>query len=100
MRSHGALAEERLDDWPGDQKIGDEKVRDGQQECLAGILEDEGGLSGAKELDDRPALADALEMIKSKRADAIVVQVITRLARDVVLQETLIREISHSGGQL
>ena len=66
---------------------------------LVSILADE-GVSGAKELDDRPALADALAMVRSGQADAIVVARLDRLARDLVVQETVLAETRRYGGRV
>ena len=62
-------------------------------------LKDE-GISGAKELDHRPALAEALAMVKEGAADGIVVYRLDRLARDLVLQEQLLSEVRRLGGTM
>jgi DNA invertase Pin-like site-specific DNA recombinase len=51
------------------------------------------GVSGARELDDRPALLDAIEAVRSAAADGLVVFRLDRLARDLVVQEQLLREL-------
>lgn len=61
---------------------------------------DDAGVSGAKELDDRPGLAEALGAIKSGVAKGIVVYRLDRLARDLVLQEQLLAEVRRLGGQV
>ena len=61
---------------------------------------DDAGVSGAKELDDRPGLAEALGAIKSGTAKGIVVYRLDRLARDLVLQEQLLAEVRRLGGQV
>jgi DNA invertase Pin-like site-specific DNA recombinase len=58
------------------------------------------GISGAKGLDDRPQLVDALELVKAREADGLVVSNLTRLARKAELQEWLFAEIKRLGGQL
>jgi DNA invertase Pin-like site-specific DNA recombinase len=58
----------------------------------------ERGVSGDKA--ERPALAQALAVIKSGDADAILVYRLDRLARDLVLQEILLKEIATASGQL
>lgn len=63
------------------------------------VLRDE-GRSGADGLVGRPGLARALSDIKEKRADAIVVYRLDRLARDLILQELLRAEILRAGGEL
>lgn len=65
--------------------------------CLVGVIREE-GVGGDRA--ERPALARALAMIKSGDADAILVHRLDRLARDLVLQEILLREIHASGGAL
>lgn len=61
---------------------------------------DDAGVSGAKELDDRPGLAEALGAIKAGKAKGIVVARLDRLARDMVLQEQLLAEVRRLGGQV
>jgi DNA invertase Pin-like site-specific DNA recombinase len=58
------------------------------------------GISGAKELDDRPGLADAIGALKDKNADGVVVYRLDRLARDLVLQEQLLAEVRRQGGDI
>jgi DNA invertase Pin-like site-specific DNA recombinase len=58
------------------------------------------GVSGAKELDDRPALAEALAAIKDGSVTGIVVYRLDRLARDLILQEQLLGEVRRLGGQV
>ncbi len=66
---------------------------------LIAILSDE-GISGAKELEDRPGLADAIEALHAKRAQGIVVPRLDRLARDLIVQETVLAEIRRIDGQV
>ena len=66
---------------------------------LIRILSDE-GISGAKELEDRPGLADALDMIRSRKAQGIVVPRLDRLARDLIVQETILAEVRRIGGEV
>lgn len=58
----------------------------------------EAGVRGARA--DRPVLAQALGMIKSGEADAIMVSRLDRLACDVVLQEVLLAEVAAAGGAI
>jgi DNA invertase Pin-like site-specific DNA recombinase len=62
------------------------------------ICRDE-GVSGAQELDHRPGLADALELLQSGEARGLVVPRLDRLARDLVLQEQLLAEVRRLGGE-
>jgi DNA invertase Pin-like site-specific DNA recombinase len=66
---------------------------------LVAILADE-GISGAKELEDRPGLADAISMIRDRQAHGIVVPRLDRLARDLIVQETVLAEIRRIGGEV
>jgi len=66
---------------------------------LVVVLADE-GVSGVKELDDRPALGDALELVRSGEVEGVVVPKLDRLARDLIVQETLLAEIRRHGGQV
>ena len=58
------------------------------------------GVSGAKDLDERLGLADALAAVKSGGAGGLVVYRLDRLARDLVLQEQLLAEVNRAGGQV
>lgn len=51
-------------------------------------------------LEHREALADALAAVKSGTAGGLVVYRLDRLARDMVLQEQLLREVHRAGGAL
>jgi DNA invertase Pin-like site-specific DNA recombinase len=64
---------------------------------LVGVIT-ERGVGGDKA--ERPALAQALAMVRSGDADAILVHRLDRLARDLVLQEILLREVHAAGGAL
>jgi DNA invertase Pin-like site-specific DNA recombinase len=66
---------------------------------LTTVLSDE-GISGAKELEDRPGLADAIDMIRSGKAEGIVVPRLDRLARDLIVQETILAEMRRIGGEV
>lgn len=61
------------------------------------VLSEE-GVSGSRA--DRPMLAQALAEVRNGGAEAILVARLDRLARDVVLQEMLIRELHQAGGRL
>jgi DNA invertase Pin-like site-specific DNA recombinase len=63
---------------------------------LVGVLRDE-GKSGSNGLDQRVALAEAFARLKAKEAGTLVVYRIDRLARDLVLQETLARWLREQG---
>jgi DNA invertase Pin-like site-specific DNA recombinase len=63
---------------------------------LVALLSDQ-GQSGSNGLDTRHGLAEALARIESGDATALVVYRYDRLARDVILQETLIRRLDDQG---
>jgi DNA invertase Pin-like site-specific DNA recombinase len=63
---------------------------------LVDVVRDE-AVSGNKGEDLRPGLAQALMRIKRDEADLLLVPRIDRLARDLVLQETVIRELRKAG---
>ena len=60
----------------------------------------EEGVSGAKDLDARPALLEAMLALKARNAAGIVVYRLDRLARDLILQEQLLSEVRRLGGDL
>jgi DNA invertase Pin-like site-specific DNA recombinase len=66
---------------------------------LTSILSDE-GISGAKELVDRPGLAEAIALVKDGQAQGIVVPKLDRLARDLIVQETILAEVRRIGGEV
>ncbi len=51
-------------------------------------------------LDDRPGLGAALGMIRDRQAQGIVVPRLDRLARDLIVQETVLAEIRRLGGEV
>lgn len=58
------------------------------------------GVSGSNGLDTRDALPDAVTEVRDCRAEGIAVYRLDRLARDLILQETLLREIAGLGGRV
>lgn len=61
-------------------------------------LRDE-GVCGADDVSAREALPEALTVIAERRAEGLVCWKLDRLARDLIVQETLLREIGRVGGQ-
>jgi DNA invertase Pin-like site-specific DNA recombinase len=57
-------------------------------------------ISGASELHARAGWRGAAELIKSGRAQGVVVARLDRLARDVMVQEYLLRNLTEFGGTL
>ena len=66
---------------------------------IAAVIGDE-GISGVKELDDRPGLAEALAMVREGSVSGICVARLDRLARDLVLQEQLLAEFRRHGADV
>lgn len=66
---------------------------------VVGYFSDE-GVSGSNGLDSRAALADALQSIRDRRASGLVVYRLDRLARDLIVQETLLAEVRRLGGEV
>jgi len=58
------------------------------------------GISGSNGLDTRVGLADALKALRAGEVAGIVVYRLDRLARDLVLQESLLAEVRRMGGQI
>jgi DNA invertase Pin-like site-specific DNA recombinase len=58
------------------------------------------GKSGAAEIGERAGLARALALLAEDKADGILVFRLDRLARDVVLQETLLADLHRQGKEL
>lgn len=63
---------------------------------LVAVLSDE-GISGSNGLDTRAGLAEALARIQAGDAQVLVVYRLDRLARDLLLQETVIGQLRKSG---
>lgn len=55
------------------------------------------GVSGSNGLDSRDGLAEALHLLSTGEVEAIIVYRLDRLARDMVLQETLLQDIRKYG---
>ncbi|MFV9634846.1 recombinase family protein [Mycobacterium neumannii] len=58
----------------------------------------EDAISGASELADRDGWLMAAEAVKTGKAEGVVVARLDRLARDVMIQELLLRRLSEFGG--
>jgi DNA invertase Pin-like site-specific DNA recombinase len=57
----------------------------------------EEGVSGTKELDDRPALAELFAALAENGVKSIIVEKLDRLARDLMVSETIISDMKKSG---
>jgi DNA invertase Pin-like site-specific DNA recombinase len=66
---------------------------------LVAILSDE-GISGSNGLDSRHGLAEALGRIEAGEATGLVVYRFDRLARDLILQETVYQRLTQKGYQV
>lgn len=66
---------------------------------MVAILRDE-GQSGSNGLDDRKGLAEGLARIEAGEASALVVYRLDRLARDLLLQETVIARLRRAGADV
>jgi DNA invertase Pin-like site-specific DNA recombinase len=67
---------------------------------LARVRYVDAGISGARELENRPALLDALAAIRDKAIAGLVVYRLDRLARDLVIQEQLLAEVRRLQGHV
>ncbi len=56
------------------------------------------GVSGSNGLASRVGLADALDMLRADKADALAVYRLDRLARDLIVQEQVLAEVRRLGG--
>src|SRR5438128_6371629 len=66
---------------------------------LLDVLRDE-GVSGSNGLGSRLGLADALDLVREKRAAGIIVARLDRLARDLIVQEQVLAEVRRLGGDV
>lgn len=66
---------------------------------VAAVHADE-GVSGSNGLDSREALPEALDALRRGEADGLVVYRLDRLARDLIIQETLLAEVKRLGGEV
>src|SRR5215469_2260549 len=53
----------------------------------------EEGVSGTKEMDDRPALAGLLAALEENGIRTVLIEKLDRLARDLMVQETIIADM-------
>lgn len=60
-------------------------------------IEQDAGESGSNGLDSRPALARALAQLEAGEAESLIVYRLDRLARDLVLSETIIGRLQRAG---
>jgi len=58
------------------------------------------GVGGSNGVESRQALPEALDLIRGRRADAVVVTNLDRLARKLTVQEAILAHIWESGGRV
>jgi DNA invertase Pin-like site-specific DNA recombinase len=61
---------------------------------------EEKGVSGAKDLEDRPALIELMAALHSNSVKLVLVEKLDRLARDLMVQETIIADVQKRGFRL
>ena len=57
----------------------------------------EQGVSGTKDLDDRPALSELFAALEENGIKTVIVERLDRLARDLMVQETIISDMQRQG---
>ena len=60
----------------------------------------ETGVSGAKELENRPALMELMTALHSNGTRLVMVEKLDRLARDLMIQETIVADLRKNGFDL
>ena len=58
------------------------------------------GVSGTKELENRPALQELITALYSNGIQAVIIEKLDRLARDLMVQETIIADMRKKGIEL
>lgn len=66
---------------------------------VVSVVRDE-GVSGAEGIEVRHGLAQAIDMLVQGDADVIVVYRLDRLARDIILQETILQQVWTAGAEV
>lgn len=57
----------------------------------------EEGISGGRELDDRPALSELFAALEENGVKTVIVEKLDRLARDLLIQETIVADMQKKG---
>lgn len=60
----------------------------------------EKGISGAKDLEDRPALSELMIALHSNGTRLVLIEKLDRLARDLMIQETIVADLRKNGFDL
>ena len=63
-------------------------------------VESDEGVSGTEAIDNRAGLVNLMDMLRNGEADVLVVYRLDRLARDVILQETLLQQVWSAGAEV
>ena len=58
------------------------------------------GVSGTKDLEDRPAFVEMMTALHSNGTKLVLVEKLDRLARDLMIQETIIGDLRRNGFEL
>jgi DNA invertase Pin-like site-specific DNA recombinase len=58
---------------------------------------EEKGVSGAKDLDDRPALSELMLAMRANGVKVVLVEALHRLARDLMIQESILADFRRNG---
>ncbi|WP_260740099.1 recombinase family protein [Tunturiibacter lichenicola] len=66
---------------------------------IVGIFREE-GISGTKDLENRPALQDLLVALHSNGTKLVLVERLDRLARDLMIQESIIADMKRHGFEI
>lgn len=66
---------------------------------VVAVCRDE-GVSGATDLDERDGLAEAVDLLRDGQADALWVEHLDRLARDLMVQESVLRDVWQADGRV
>jgi DNA invertase Pin-like site-specific DNA recombinase len=66
---------------------------------IAGVFREE-GVSGTKDLENRPALLELMTALHSNGVKLVLVEKLDRLARDLMVQETIIGDLCKNGFDL
>ncbi|MFB3778480.1 MAG: recombinase family protein [Bryobacteraceae bacterium] len=75
------------------------KTAQAQDVKLVKIFREE-GVSGAKDLQDRPALSGMMEALLSNGVKTVLIEKLDRLARDLMIQESIIADFQRRGFEL
>lgn len=65
-------------------------------DLIADEFRDE-GVSGTKDLEDRPGLASLLDRVESNGVKVVLVENATRLARDLMVSEVILQQLADAG---